>query len=160
MVCRTALLRVLLALGAVALTGGAASTPPSMNDILASSPRGDWRPIDPGNTLIMQIPAGRIVIELAPDFAPKTIANIKTLVRAHYFDGAAIVRAQDNYVVQWSHGDHHALGNAKPTIAAEFDRAIGPDIGFSPLSDPDTYAPEVGFSSGFPAARDPAEGRT
>lgn len=160
MVSRTVLLRFFLALSAVALTGGTTPAPPSMSDILAASPKGDWRPLDPANTLIMQIPAGRVVIELAPDFAPNSIANIKTLVRAHYFDGAAIVRAQDNYVVQWSHGDHHPLGNAKPTIQAEFDRTIEPDIGFTPLPDPDTYAPQVGFSSGFPAARDPAERRT
>jgi peptidylprolyl isomerase len=131
-----------------------------MNDILAASPQGDWRAIDPADMLVMQLPAGRVVIELAPAFAPKTIANIKALVRGHYFDGAAIVRVQDNYVVQWSHGDHHPLGDAKPTVAPEFDRAIGSDSGFTALPDPDTYAPQTGFSAGFPAARDPTAGRT
>lgn len=153
-------LPILFALGMAALTAGAASAPPSMNDILAASPHGDWRPLDPANMLVMQLPAGRVVIELAPAFAPRTIANIKTLVRAHYFDGAAIVRAQDNYVVQWARSDHRPLGAAKPAIAAEFDRAIGSDIGFTSLPGPDTYAPQTGFSSGFPVARDPAEGRT
>lgn len=159
MVFRTAFLRVVFALGGVVLAGGAAPTPPSMNDILTASPKADWRPVDPGNTLIMQLPAGRVVIELAPAFAPNTIANIRTLVQAHYFDGAAIVRAQDNYVVQWSRTDHRPLGAAKSTFAPEFDRAIGPDIGFSPLPDPDTYAPQTGFSDGFPVARDPSAGR-
>lgn len=160
MVRGTAFRQALFGLGAMALVGGAAPASPSMNDILAASPKGDWRPIDPANTLIMQLSTGRVVIELAPAFAPKTIANIKILVRAHYFDGAAIVRAQDNYVVQWSHVGHHAPVDAKPTIAPEFDRATGPDIGFTPIPDPDTYAPQTGFSSGFPAARDPVEGRT
>jgi peptidylprolyl isomerase len=154
-----ALVRALFALGVVALTGGAAPAPPSMNDILAASPKGDWRPVEPANTLVMQLPAGRVVIELAPAFAPKAIANIKTLVRTHYFDGAAIVRAQDNYVVQWSRSDHALPPGATATVAPEFDRAIGPDIGFTSLSDPDTYAPQTGFSDGFPVARDPAEGR-
>ncbi len=151
---------VLFVLGVAALTAGAAPAPPSMNDILATSPRGDWRPLDPANMLVMQLPAGRVVIELAAAFAPRTIANIRTLVRTHYFDGAAIVRAQDNYVVQWSRSDHHPLGVAKSAIAPEFDRAIGPDIGFTSLPDPDTYAPQTGFSSGFPVAREPVEGRT
>ena len=71
------------------------------------------------------------------------------------------MRVQDNYVVQW--GDAQAqrpLGGAHRTLRAEFDRPIGPDLAFDPLADPDTYAPVTGFSAGFPAARDPARGRT
>ena len=151
--------RVLFALAMAALAAAAAPAPPGMNDILAASPHRDWRPLDPANVLVMQLPAGRVVIELAPAFAPKTIANIKTLVRERYFDGAAIVRAQDNYVVQWARSDRRPLGAATPTVSPEFDRPMRPDIAFTPLPDPDTYAPETGFSSGFPAARDPAEGR-
>jgi peptidylprolyl isomerase len=151
---------ILFALVVAALTAGAAPAPPSMNDILAASPHGDWRHIDPADLLVMQLPAGRVLIELAPAFAPKTIANIRTLIRERYFDGAAIVRAQDDYVVQWARNDHHPFGAAKTAIAPEFDRAIGPDIGFTSLPDPDSYAQRTGFSSGFPAARDPAEGRT
>ena len=160
MIRRKNSLPIIFAFAAALLAVGAAPTPPSMNDILAASPHGDWRPLDAANMLVMQLPAGRVVIDLAPDFAPKTIANVKTLVREHYFDGAAIVRMQDNYVVQWARSDHHSLGAAKATIAPEFDRAIGRDITFDPLPDTDTYAPQTGFSAGFPAARDPAAGRT
>ena len=156
---RGKLRRVMLALGAAVVATGAAPAPPSMNDILAASPLGDWRAINPANTLVMELPTGRVVIELAPTFAPNAIANIKALVRAHYFDGAAIVRAQDNYVVQWSQSGHHAVGTAKSTITPEFDRAIGRDVDFTSLPDPDTYAPQTGFSNGFPVARDPAAER-
>jgi peptidylprolyl isomerase len=150
-----------LALGLAMLLIGAAPAPaPSMKDILANSPPTDWRGIDPANTLVMELPAGRVVIELAPGFAPNTIANIETLVRAHYFDGSAIVRAQDNYVVQWARTDNAPLGAAKGKIPAEFDRRISTGLSFTKLADRDTYAPEVGFSDGFPAARDPAHGRT
>ena len=145
------------AIAALALSG-AAAPPPSMNDILAHSPDGDWRAIDAANTLVMALPHGRVTIELAPSFAPNTIANIKTLVRAHYFDGSFIVRAQENYVVQWARMDRRPIGTAKKTIPAEFDRAAA-GVQFRALPDPDTYARETGFSSGFPAARDPANGR-
>src|SRR5258707_9490310 len=67
--------------------------------ILAASNPGDWRPLDPENTLYVELPAGRVVIELAPDFAPRHVANVKALAREHYYDGLAIVRCQDNYVV-------------------------------------------------------------
>jgi peptidylprolyl isomerase len=110
--------------------------------------------------LVMLLPQGRVVIELAPAFAPNHVANIKRLARAHFFDGLHVVRVQDNYVVQW--GDAQAqrpLGEAQRTLPAEFDRAVGPDLPFDTLPDRDTYAPITGFSAGFPAARDPLSGR-
>src|SRR4051812_27727120 len=52
-------------------------------DVIKASPARDWRPLDPANTLYMEMPNGRVVIELAPPFAPRHIENIKTLVREH-----------------------------------------------------------------------------
>src|SRR5688572_11460766 len=83
-------------------------------DVIATSQPSDWRPLDPQHTLYMEIPGGRVVIELAPDFAPRTTANVEALVRAGFFDGLAFVRSQDNYVVQW--GDAEA---DRPKGAAE-----------------------------------------
>jgi peptidylprolyl isomerase len=149
------LFRICAAVTVLCVTGAAA---PTMNDILAHSPKADWRAIDPANTLVIALPNGRVTIELAPAFAPNTIANIRTLVHAHYFDGSFIVRAQDNYVVQWARTDSRPPGAAKKTIAPEFDRPAA-GVSFVALSDPDTYARETGFSFGFPAARDGAGGR-
>jgi len=133
---------------------------PSAAEILAAAPASDWRLLDPANTLYLDLPAGRVVIELAPAFAPNHVANIKAMAAARYFDDAFIVRAQDNYVVQWSQPDGtRPMGAAKKTLAAEFDRPIASAPPFTRLPDADTYAPETGFSDGFPVARDPAEGR-
>src|SRR5262245_25576067 len=74
---------------------------PTMAGVLAASKPGDWRPLDPENTLYMELAAGRVVIELAPGFAPRHVANVKAFAREHYYDGLAIIRCQDNYVVQW-----------------------------------------------------------
>src|SRR5689334_20275121 len=93
-----------LALLAPLLLGGAASTP-SPDGILAAAPASDWQALDPADTLYMDIPGGRVVILLAPGFAPKTVANIRSLAHEKYFDDSAIVRSQDNYVVQWSQED-------------------------------------------------------
>jgi peptidylprolyl isomerase len=139
------------ALGADPLT----VTPRTMADVIAASKSADWRTLDPQNTLYLELPGGRVVIELNPAFAPRHVANIKALAHEHYFDGLAIVRAQDNFVVQWSDPDNsRPLGVAKKTLAAEFSRPAN-ELPFTVLPDPDTYAPEAGFADGFPAAREP-----
>ena len=115
--------------------------------------------LDPKTTLYLDIPGGRVVIELASRFAPNHVVNIQRLTRAHFFDGLYIVRSQDNYVVQW--GDAEAkrpLGGAKTALKAEFSHALTPDEPITKLPDRDTYAPVVGFTDGFPAARDPVTG--
>ncbi len=143
-----------------------ASSGPTLAGVLEASQAADWRRPDPENLLQLELPGGSVLIELAPDFAPRHVANIRTLVRQGYFDGLGVVRSQDNYVAQW--GDPAAdqpeqarsLGEAAARLAAEFERSIEGAPAFTPLPDGDVYAPEVGFSLGFPAARDAARGMT
>jgi len=131
---------------------------PTSSELLAASSASDWRPLDPENTLYVQLRSGLVIIELAPDFAPNHVANVKTLVRAGYFDGVPIIRSQDNYVVQWGDPDgKRDLGKAQKTLTAEFFRPAD-KLPFTALPDGDVYAPEAGFSKGFPMARDPAHG--
>ena len=129
---------------------------PSIPEILAASTAGEWRVIDPENTLYMEFPEGRVIIELAPDFAPNHVANVKALAREGYFKSGAVTRVQDNYVAQWAQAaDPERLPKVgQKTLKAEFTRPRDTNIGFDVLPDPDTYAPEVGFSNSFPAARD------
>jgi peptidylprolyl isomerase len=136
-----------------------ARAPRTMDEVLQVTTAADWRPLDPENTLYLQLPQGRVVIELAPAFAPLHAANLRTLTRQKYFDGLAILRSQDNFVVQWGDPEgKRSLGDAQARLPPEFTVRISADLPFEPLSDRDGYAPEVGFSQGFPAARDPARG--
>jgi peptidylprolyl isomerase len=152
---------LVLAAAALVIDAGAAPAGKTMADVLAAAKPSDWRTLDPENTLYLELAAGRVVIELAPEFAPLHAANVRTLVRGKYFDGLSIVRSQDNFVVQWADPadkDHKkSVGNAKSKLAPEFDRAAA-GLKFVALPDPDTYAPQTGFVSGFPAARDKADG--
>ncbi len=158
-----------LALAAVSASAAEDKPTPSAKELLAASKPAEWRTPDPANLLYMQLPAGRVVIELAPGFTPLHAQNIRTLAREHYFDGLSINRVQDNFVAQWddpeSDGDHpdpaklKPLGKAKRTLPPEYTRAIDAKQPWMPLPDGDVYAPEVGVSEGFPAARDPATGR-
>ena len=140
--------------------------PPTMAAVLAAATAADWRSPDPANILHLDLDSGRVVIELAPAFAPAHVANIKALARAHYFDGLAIVRAQENYVVQWADPNAADAGKAKSTaglpraLQAEFARDIAGAPAFVTLPDGDVYAPQVGISEGFPVARDSKTGKT
>ena len=132
----------------------------SMAEIVAASSAADWRDLNPENTLYMDLPNGRIIIELAPNYAPKHVENVKALAHENYWDGLAIVRSQDNYVVQWADPNaekpelKRKVKNAKETLAAEFDRDIDSKLSFVKLKDGDVYAKQVGFSDGFQVARD------
>jgi peptidylprolyl isomerase len=137
--------------------------PRSMQEILDASQPSDWRTPEPANTLYLELDSGRVVIELAPGFAPAHVANIRTLARDGYWDGMSINRSQDNFVVQWGDpaeedADRKPLGEAKAKLPAEFSRDSG-SVAFHALPDADGWAAEVGFADGFPAARDPAEGQ-
>jgi peptidylprolyl isomerase len=157
-----ALATALVAAGA-AFAADEPPVPSSPAELLAASQPADWRTLDPENTLYMTLPAGRVVIELAPAFAPEHVANIRTLARGAYWDGLSIYRSQDNFVVQF--GDpteeetaRKPLGDARAHLPAEFTRdAEG--LAFDVLPDADGYAPQVGFAGGFPAGRDPATGQ-
>lgn len=160
--CRAALLIVSLQAAAIAngvaadSTRAPAAPPKTLTEVLAASKPSDWRPLDPQNTLYMELASGRVVIELQPRFAPNHVATIKALAREHYYDGLVIERVQDDYVVQWGDpDDRRSSGSVPSSLAAEFSRSSD-GLDFIRLPDPDTYAPETGFVDDFPAARDPA----
>ncbi len=135
--------------------------PPSSADILAASSPEDWRRIADENLMVIELAKGRVLIELAPAFAPLHVANLKKLVREHYFDGLAVMRVQDNYVAQWGDADaKKPIRTASRTLPAEFFRKLDQALPFTPLAGVDAYAPETGFSAGLPAARDTARGET
>ena len=156
--------QVIVAAAAVlAALSAAPASAQTATDVLAASAPSDWRGLDLDNTLIMTLADGQeVVIELNPVFAPRTVANIRLLAQQQFWDGLSINRSQDNYVTQW--GDANAetdsrrsLGAAAATIPQEFVRPRDRSVPFTRLRDGDVYAREVGFSNGFPAARNGRE---
>lgn len=150
-------LAALAALAAAGAFDGVANAR-TAGEILNSTAPEEWRAFDPEQVMVMTLADGaQVLIEFAPAFAPLAIANIKTLVRQNYFDGLAILRVQDNYVTQW--GDPRAgspqarsLGSATSAVRPEWSVRRG-KAPFVELRDGDVYADDVGFSAGFPAAR-------
>jgi peptidylprolyl isomerase len=142
------------------LAASDAPPPGTMAAVLAASTAEDWRPLDPEKTLYVDLDAGRVIFELAPNFAPAHIANLRSLTLSGWFDGLSINRVQDNFVTQW--GDPESskpLGSSKAKLAPEFEQTWNRTWRMTRLPDGDVYAPQVGFIEGFPAAMDERAGK-
>ncbi len=142
----------------------AAAPPLEPDGVIAASPPAAWRAIAPDNLVIIETAAGTMAMELAPDFAPAHVAAVRALVEGGRFDGGAITRVQDNYVVQWAvkplaGGSGIGIApdqrpkRARPQpLPAEYERPAK-GLAITPLGSPDAYA-EAGFANGWPVARD------
>ena len=149
----------LAALPLLAAAPAAKSLTPS--EIVAQAPTSAWRTIPADDLLVMDYDGGgRTVIQLAPQFAPVHVGNIRALAKAGYWAGSSVYRVQDNYVAQWGTND-----DGKPLPAgvvkrppAEYDRLVR-GLAIRPLGYGDAYAPRVGHALGWPVAWIPRTGR-
>ncbi|HET7283013.1 MAG TPA: peptidylprolyl isomerase [Sphingomicrobium sp.] len=148
-------MRSLLLVTAAALLIGA--TPGTKlltpNDIVEKSPASAWNAIPADDLMVINLAnGGRVVVQLAPAFAPVHVANIKGLVRAGYWQGATVYRVQDNYVAQWGQNDlKKPPSGINPKPPSEYLRALK-GLKVMPLGSPDQYAPNAGFADGWPIA--------
>jgi peptidylprolyl isomerase len=153
---------VLTLLGSAASAADAPSTP-------AGPPPEAWRDVSPDNLVLIDTRYGQVVVELAPDFAPGHVARMRKLLHAHFYDGKSFYRVIDGFVAQGgADEDTSATPDAPvnpkllknwPPLKAEFDHPLFDDPKFTPLGNPDSFAPEVGFVNGFPVGRDLGEKR-
>ena len=156
----------LLALAGFSMAHAAQPVRTSQADIIKNSAPSDWRRLDPENTVVMEISGQSVIMELAPRFAPKHAANIRTLTREGYYTGSAVVRVQDNYVTQWADpADEEKekdklkpLGTALAELPAEFSIPFK-GLPITKFTDPDGWAPVSGFVDGMPVAADPAKNK-
>ena len=155
---------IMPATSSVAASIAAENPPRNPADIIAQAPAADWRDINPVDLLVMELPQGQVLIELAARFAPRHVANIRALAHGGYYDGLAIVRVQDNYVTQWGDPDGDdaklakPLGQAEAKLPAEFAVPYK-KLPIVRIPDVDGWASVTGFVDGFPVAADPKQNR-
>jgi peptidylprolyl isomerase len=134
---------------------------PEPSKIVESAPASAWREIEPENLLVVELKdGGRVVIELAPAFAPVHVANVKAFARGGWWNGASVYRVQDNYVAQWGNNEAK-IPFPKAVVAkppAEYARPLA-GLSVRALGYPDSYAPMVGHADGWPVGYDPPAGQ-
>ena len=82
---------------------------------------------DPENTIYMDLPHGRVVIELRPDIAPGHVSRIKELAREGFYDGVPFHRVIEGFMAQG--GDPTGTGTGGPgyQFDDEFDSSLRHD---------------------------------
>lgn len=157
---------------------------PTPSQIVANAPASDWVAIDPADLLVMTLApdaaghARKVVLQLVPaPFGGAWVPNIRTLAAAQWWDGLAITRVQDNYVVQWGDPNGEDAAKAKPlprgmqvTREGEYTlpvaqfpgnpvTASNPGAPYTPMPLPglwlpDTYSAAAGYYKGWQIATD------
>ncbi len=79
--------------------------------------------LDPENTLYLDLPAGRVVIQLRPDLAPHHVARIKELARKGFYDGLAFHRVIPDFMAQTGDPRGDGTGGSGQKLKAEFNSA-------------------------------------
>jgi peptidylprolyl isomerase len=125
-----------------------------------------WNPLEPDNTVYLQLQDGTVVIELNPTFAPKTVKQFKALLEEQFYRGLSFYRVIDGFVAQG--GDESDVGTANdmPALKSEFEInwPLKPEdkegakywhpMSWTLVQKDDMFAPYTGFIDGFAAARD------
>jgi len=133
---------------------------PTPAEILVNAPEDAWRPLDPENTLYMNLPAGMVVIELRPDFAPGHTQRIKELAREGFYDGLYFHRVIEGFMAQGGDPKGDGTGGSdKPNLQAEFFRDSKEVDDFVEIGR-DRMAPRIGYIDGMPFAAQPEALRT
>jgi peptidylprolyl isomerase len=92
------------------------------------------------NTIYLDVPAGRVVIEMRPDLAPKTCAQIKELARRHFYDGVVFHRVIEGFMAQTGDPTGTGSGGSGHPLKAEFsnEHHVRGILSMARTNDPDS----------------------
>ena len=92
------------------------------------------------NTIYLDVPDGRVVIEMRPDLAPATCAQIKRLAREGFYNGIAFHRVIAGFMAQTGDPRGDGTGGSGHKLKAEFSQEhhVRGTVSMARASDPDS----------------------
>lgn len=88
--------------------------------LASSALAGDWRRPDPENTLVVDTSKGRIVVEMQPELAPKSVERVKLLAREGVYDGLLFHRVLAPFAQTGNPNNRDGGVSNHPNLPAEF----------------------------------------
>lgn len=113
-----------------------------------------WRALDINNTVLLTLPHGKVVIELAPQFAPKHVERFSTLAKNSFYDGTKFYRVIDGFVAQAGPKDGSDKDKSISLLAIEGQFSTEKNWSFTKVQNNDLFAENTGFKDGFALASD------
>ena len=100
----------------------------------------DSKILDPENTLFLDLPDGRVVIQLRPDLAPNHVARIKELTRQGFYNGVVFHRVIPGFMAQTGDPTGTGMGGSGKKLKAEFSKAphVRGTVSMARANDPDS----------------------
>ncbi|REL25140.1 peptidylprolyl isomerase [Thalassotalea euphylliae] len=125
-----------------------------------------WRTLSPDNLMVMTLPHGKVIFELAPQFAPRHVAHFKALAANGHYQDNKFYRVIDGFVAQagpaeseQAYGDNLGHEQTASTISMESEWLLAQSPRITPVQSPDLFAKQTGFSGGFAVASDDTENK-
>lgn len=75
----------------------------------------------PEDTLLLELEAGPVIIQLRPDLAPNHVARIKELAREGFYDGIVFHRVIEGFMAQGGDPTGTGTGGSGKNLKAEFN---------------------------------------
>ncbi|GAA5134986.1 peptidylprolyl isomerase [Thalassotalea piscium] len=109
----------------------------------------EWRALDPENTVLLTLPHGKVVIELAPQFSPNHVKQFIKLTREGHYNGASFYRVIDGFVAQGGPKDGSPLDKATKKLVLEGEFSVDENFTFTQVQTNDMFVEQTGFKEGF-----------
>jgi len=126
---------------------------------IAQAQENEWRKLDPNHAILMTLPHGQVVIELAPQFSPNHVKRFKTLAKKGHYDGNKFYRVIDGFVAQGGPKDGSVKDKAITEMKLEGDFATDKNFSFTLVQENDLFAQQTGFKDGFALGHNPSENK-
>ena len=119
----------------------------------------EWRAVAIENMVLLTLPQGKVVIELAPQFSPNHVEQFIRLTKSAHYDGNKFYRVIDGFVAQAGPEDGSSSDRSVAELTLEGEWPTDANWSFTLVQKNDLFAEQTGFKDGFALGHNPSEKR-